>query len=449
MQDTMRSRPVSLYLHFPFCVRKCRYCDFLSGPATEETIEKYVKLLCREIELRAAELNELPQLRFTDLNDSIPHRATETNTPPAPVPAQGRPIDTIFIGGGTPSLMTPAQMNMVMQALRKSFRVEEGAEISMEMNPGTADREKLLAFRRAGINRLSIGVQSFDDGELKLLGRIHTADQAREIFREARAAGFDNINIDLMSALPGQKIATWEKTLREAVELGPEHISAYSLIIEEGTPFATMKLPDLPSEDEDREMYHFTKKFLAENGYRRYEISNYAREGFECRHNCGYWTGHEYLGLGLGASSDMGSRFPCRLSVRQDDDLPSENPADATNPESPEISPYGERFRNPSDMEAYRKAVREGCDPEQMRCERQVMTREDRMEEFMFLGLRMADGVSEDEFEARFGEKPEDRYGPVLEKHLAQGVIRRANRRIALTEFGMDVANYVMADYLL
>jgi oxygen-independent coproporphyrinogen-3 oxidase len=168
-------------------------------------------------------------------------------------------------------------------------------------------------------------------------------------------------------------------------------------------------------------MYHFTKKFLAENGYRRYEISNYAREGFECRHNCGYWTGHEYLGLGLGASSDMGSR----------------------------ISPCGERFRNPSDMEAYRKAVREGCDPAQMRCERQVMTREDRMEEFMFLGLRMADGVSEDEFEARFGEKPEDRYGPVLEKHLAQGVIRRANRRIALTEFGMDVANYVMADYLL
>ena len=421
VQDTMRRRPVSLYLHFPFCVRKCRYCDFLSGPATEETIEEYVKLLCREIELRAAELNELPQLRFTDLNDSIPHRATETNTPPAPVPAQGRPIDTIFIGGGTPSLMTPVQMNMVMQALRKSFRIEEGAETSMEMNPSTADREKLLAFRRAGINRLSIGVQSFDDGVLKLLGRIHTADQAREIFREARAAGFDNINIDLMSALPGQKIATWEKTLCEAVELGPEHISAYSLIIEEGTPFATMKLPDLPSEDEDREMYHFTKKFLAENGYRRYEISNYAREGFECRHNCGYWTGHEYLGLGLGASSDMGSR----------------------------ISPCGERFRNPSDMEAYRSAVREGCDPAQMCCERQVMTREDRMEEFMFLGLRMADGVSEDEFEARFGEKPEDRYGPVLEKHLAQGVIRRANRRIALTEFGMDVANYVMADYLL
>ena len=399
MQNTMRRRPVSLYLHFPFCVRKCRYCDFLSGPATEETIEEYVKLLCREIE----------------------QRATETSTSPAPVPAQVRPIDTIFIGGGTPSLMTPAQMNMVMQALRKSFRIEEGAEISMEMNPGTADREKLLAFRRAGINRLSIGVQSFDDGELKLLGRIHTADQAREIFREARAAGFDNINIDLMSALPGQKIATWEKTLREAVELGPEHISAYSLIIEAGTPFATMKLPDLPSEDEDREMYHFTKKFLAENGYRRYEISNYAREGFECRHNCGYWTGHEYLGLGLGASSDMGSRIP----------------------------PCGERFRNPSDMEAYRKAVREGCDPAQMRCERQVMTREDRMEEFMFLGLRMADGVSEDEFEARFGEKPEDRYGPVLEKHLAQGVIRHANRRIALTEFGMDVANYVMADYLL
>ena len=214
MYGNKRIRPVSLYLHFPFCVRKCRYCDFLSGPATEESINEYVKLLCREIESRAVEVTD-------------------------PCEAEGakRTIDTVFIGGGTPSLMTPAQLHMVMDALEKSFRIEDDAEISMEMNPGTADREKLHAFRSAGINRLSIGVQSFDDGELKLLGRIHTADQAREIFREARKAGFYNINIDLMSALPGQKTAAWERTLREAAELGPDHISAYSLIIEEGTPF--------------------------------------------------------------------------------------------------------------------------------------------------------------------------------------------------------------------
>ena len=398
MYGNKRIRPVSLYLHFPFCVRKCRYCDFLSGPATEESINEYVKLLCREIESRAVEVTD-------------------------PCEAEGakRTIDTVFIGGGTPSLMTPAQLHMVMDALEKSFRIEDDAEISMEMNPGTADREKLHAFRSAGINRLSIGVQSFDDGELKLLGRIHTADQAWEIFREARKAGFYNINIDLMSALPGQKTAAWKRTLREAAELGPDHISAYSLIIEEGTPFASMELPDLPSEEEDREMYHFTKDFLAKNGYRRYEISNYAREGFECRHNCGYWTGHEYLGLGLGAASDLAG---------------------------PGSSLYGERFRNPSDMDAYSSAVRGGCAQDLMRCERRVMTREDRMEEFMFLGLRMADGVSLKEFEDRFGEKAEARFGPVLKRHQAQGVIRLADR-IALTEYGMDVANYVMADYLL
>ena len=430
MYENMRMRPVSLYLHFPFCVRKCRYCDFLSGPATQEAINEYVGILCREIELRAAEVSG--SLPVNDRKKAV----SPDQRGPFESEKPGRLTDTIFIGGGTPSLMTPDQIRRVMNALKKSYRIADDAEISMEMNPGTADRDKLLAFRRAGINRLSLGVQSFDNEELKLLGRIHTAEEAREIFREARSAGFQNINIDLMSALPGQKMESWEKTLREAVKLGPEHISAYSLIIEEGTPFASMELPDLPSEDEDREMYHFTKAFLAKNGYRRYEISNYAREGFECRHNCGYWTGHEYLGLGLGASSDLSGPAP------------SSGPEASSDLSALKTSVYGERFRNPSNMKAYAEAVRGGCAPSLMRCERQVMTREDRMEEFMFLGLRMAEGVSEEEFEARFGEKLKDRFGTVLEKHLSQGVISVTDR-IALTEFGMDVANYVMADYLL
>ena len=391
-----RSGPVSLYLHFPFCERKCRYCDFLSGPASADAREEYVKTLCREIQLRAPE--------FTG------------------------PVDTVFIGGGTPSLMTPGQADRVLGAIFNNYEVAGDAEISMEVNPGTADEQKLRAYRAAGINRLSIGVQSFDDAELQLLGRIHSADQAQAIYEAARAAGFESINLDLMSALPGQRFETWEKTLRTAVQLAPEHLSAYSLIIEEGTPFAKMKLPPLPGEDEDRRMYHFTRQFLAENGYRRYEISNYAREGFECRHNCGYWTGHQYLGLGLGASSDLGA----------------------------------ERFHNPTDMRTYKEAVL-GMIPADLtglaglRCERQILTADDRMEEFMFLGLRMTDGVSEREFERRFGLPLEEKFRDVVNKHLAQKVLCRlpdeklpqTDTRLALTEYGLDVANYVMADYIL
>ena len=388
--------PVSLYLHFPFCERKCRYCDFLSGPASADAREEYVKILCREIRLRAVEVTD--------------------------------PVDTIFIGGGTPSLMTPSQLSRVMGEIFSFYDVADGAEISMEVNPGTADVEKLRGFRSAGINRLSIGVQSFDDAELQLLGRIHTADQARSIFSQARDAGFSNINLDLMSALPGQTFETWTKTLGEAVRLQPEHLSAYSLIIEEGTPFASMKLPDLPSDEEDRKMYHFTKSFLGENGFHRYEISNYAREGYACRHNCGYWTGHQYLGLGLGASSDLGP----------------------------------ERFHNPKDMSSYRDAVLDGIPDDLtqlagLRCERQSMTAEDRMEEFMFLGLRMTNGVSEREFAERFGVSLESVFGDILHKHLSHKLIERipaeaagpGDARIALTDYGMDVANYVMADYIL
>ena len=403
MSDDYRSGPVSVYLHFPFCIRKCRYCDFLSGPAGEEEREEYISLLCREIKLRAGELLS-----------------------PA---GTALPVDTIFVGGGTPSLMTPAQAFRVMDAVRSSYSVCDDAEISMEVNPGTADAEKLAAFKEAGFNRLSIGVQSFDDAELRLLGRIHTAAQARKVFEAARSAGFENVNLDLMSGLPGQNMEAWSRTLKEAVSLQPEHLSAYSLIIEEGTPFSSMldagKLPDLPSEEEDRRIYHFTKQFLAENGYLRYEISNYAREGYECRHNCGYWTGHAYLGMGLGSSSYLGE----------------------------------ERFRNPNKMDVYLNAINAGNLPA-LRCERQILTADDKMEEFMFLGLRMAEGISEREFERRFGVRLEDKFGDVLRRHLAQKVIRRISStgdstdgrndiRIALTEYGMDVANYVMADYML
>ena len=392
-------RKISIYIHIPFCIRKCLYCDFLSAPSTPDCIEQYVRALETEI-------------RFSpDLNG-----LTGAERPDDPEIQ----VDTVFLGGGTPSLLTSDQLERILTAVRESYRVQDGAEISMEVNPGTADLERLQAYRGAGINRLSIGVQSVDDAELALLGRIHRAGQAEKIFREARRAGFDNINIDLMSALPGQTADKWEQNLRIVCEWGPEHISAYSLIIEEGTPFAEMDLLPLPSEEEDRLMYHRTQTVLAEYGYQRYEISNYARPGRACRHNCGYWTGHEYLGLGLGASSLIGDR----------------------------------RFKVTASMPEYLRRIRladSGVinDPAHYYEEIQQLTLRDRMEEFMFLGLRLTEGVSEAEFRRRFGNPVDEVYGPVLARHTGAGLLERTGDRIRLTEKGLDLANYVMSDFLL
>ena len=392
-------RKISIYIHIPFCIRKCLYCDFLSAPSTPDCIEQYVRALEAEI-------------RFSpDLNG-----LTGAEIPDDPEIQ----VDTVFLGGGTPSLLTPDQLERILTAVRKSYRVQDGAEISMEVNPGTADLERLQAYRGAGINRLSIGVQSVDDAELALLGRIHRAGQAEKIFREARRAGFDNINIDLMSALPGQTADKWEQNLRTVCEWGPDHISAYSLIIEEGTPFAEMDLPPLPSEEEDRLMYHRTQTVLAEYGYQRYEISNYARPGRACRHNCGYWTGHEYLGLGLGASSLIGDR----------------------------------RFKVTASMPEYLRRIRQAAsgeikDPAHYYEEIQQLTLPDRMEEFMFLGLRMTEGLSEAEFRRRFGNPVDAVYGPLLARHTDGGLLERTGDRIRLTEKGLDLANYVMSDFIL
>ncbi|MGX8686821.1 MAG: radical SAM family heme chaperone HemW [bacterium] len=373
-------RSLSLYIHFPFCVRKCRYCDFLSGPADHAAREAYLRALEREISL-------VPEF------------------------IAGRPVRTLFFGGGTPSLMEEGQLQSLMEALRSRFTLDEDAEISMEVNPGTADLKKLKAFREQGINRLSIGVQSFCDGELSLLGRIHRAEDAVRIFYEARQAGFDNINLDLMSALPGQSTESWRESLEMACRLGPEHISAYSLIIEEGTPFASMDLPPLPDEDEDRQMYHETGEILSSCGYERYEISNYARPGYACRHNCVYWTCRDYLGLGLGASSLIGnSRFDC---IRSMQDYLS--------------APAWEDFHE----------------------EKTLLTVEDRMEEFMFLGLRMTGGIRPADFEERFHASFDQIYGKTAGRHVEEGLLAWEGGRLFLTERGLDLANYVMSDYIL
>ena len=388
----MKSREkLELYVHIPFCARKCEYCDFLSGVAPEGVHRQYTDKLIEEIQLQSA--------RYRDYM-----------------------VSTIFIGGGTPSILRAEYMEAVMDAIRQGFEVEEDAEITIEVNPGTVDSLKLDAYRRAGINRISLGLQSADNDELKSLGRIHTYEAFLKSYQRVRIAGFTNVNVDLMSALPGQTCASWEKTLKKVLMLKPEHISAYSLIIEEGTPFYTYYGPKanpleynrcpLPDEELERWMYYKTKEILKQHGYERYEISNYAKPGYECRHNIGYWTGVEYLGLGLGSSSYI----------------------------------KGERFCNESDLKTYLDRC---SDEENLRQELEILSLQEKMEEFMFLGLRMMDGVSGSEFVGRFGQNMWNVYKDVIEKLAEQGLLEIKSPSIRLTEKGIDVSNYVLSQFLL
>lgn len=373
---------LELYVHIPFCVKKCSYCDFLSFPQGEEVKRKYVDKLLEEIRLVSGGYGD--------------HR-----------------VPSVFVGGGTPSVLPGAWIEEIFAYLRKYFNIEETAEISLEANPGTISEEKLGAYRRAGINRLSLGLQSSSDRELKALGRIHTYGEFLESFRLARAAGFQNINVDLMCALPGQTVEGFMKTLEKTADLNPEHISAYSLIVEEGTPFYEIYGEGrgtglLPDEEEERQMYHKTREFLSSRGYERYEISNYAKKGRECRHNVGYWTGVPYLGLGLGASSYVNGR----------------------------------RFRNESDLEKYLNET------PGKRLDEEILTPEDMQEEFFFVGLRMVQGVSLKQFEETFGVTAEEVYPGLMERFVREGAALLEEGRFKLTEYGMDVSNYIMEKFL-
>ena len=379
MKNRKENSPVEIYIHIPFCIRKCDYCDFLSGPSGPKEQADYVQALLREIQ--AVEEGE------------------------------GRSVSSIFIGGGTPSVLDERLLGDILKEIRNRFKVEEDAEITIEVNPGTANIGKLQAYREMGINRLSIGLQSPQDRELKILGRIHNYGQFLEIYQEARTVGFDNINIDLMSAIPDQTYEGWAKNLRTAAELEPEHISAYSLIVEEGTPFAARKL-NLPDEDTEYNMYEATAQILKEYGFEQYEISNYARKGRECRHNVGYWTRQDYLGFGLGASSLYGK----------------------------------ERFANTADMKKYLENSR---NPEKIREKEPSLTREDEMSEFMFLGLRMTKGISKADFQKCFGCTIESVYGEVLEKYESMGLLLEQDGRIFLSREGIHVSNSIMAEFLL
>ena len=378
----MKNKFLGLYLHIPFCVKKCAYCDFLSFPADDFVKRAYTRALIREIETVGREM-------------------------------KGRGADTVFIGGGTPTALPTDCLRDIFKALQDHFNILENAEITMEMNPGT-DREELDDVIGNYVNRISLGLQSMNDKELEMLGRIHRRDDFLKSYEHVRRLGIQNINIDLMSALPGQNLKSWLKTLTEVTTLQSQHISAYSLIIEEGTPFYELnqkKALALPDEDSEREMYEQTENVLKKAGYHRYEISNYAKNGYESRHNKKYWTGDDYLGLGLGASSLLNE----------------------------------ERWHNTADMADY---IKESGNTEILREDVQKLTRKDQMEEFMFLGLRLMKGVSLTEFKERFGKSMEEVYGSVLKKLIGQNLLIKEKDRIALTKRGIDVSNQVMSEFL-
>lgn len=377
-------KTMGLYVHIPFCKRKCLYCDFPSYGNMEGKYEEYVSALEMEIENRGRD-------------------------------CEGRQVSSIFFGGGTPTVLSKEMLARLMRKIKEVFSVLEDAEITIEANPGTIDKEKGMALKKMGFNRLSMGVQAWQNRLLSTLGRIHTIEEFQRNFQNAREAGFQNINVDLMFALPTQTFEDWKETLARITEMNPEHISAYSLIIEEGTPFYdAFEKGDLKEigEDLDRLMYHYAISFLGDRGYKQYEISNFAKKGKESRHNQVYWETEPYLGLGLGAHSFFN----------------------------------GTRFHNTYDMEKYIFANGELSILEE---EKVLVTKKDEMEEFMFLGLRMTNGVSYERFSKRFDLDMKQIYEKAISTFLRDGLLKETKNGVALTSRGIDLSNQVFAGFLL
>lgn len=407
----MERKELELYVHIPFCMKKCLYCDFLSAPADEETQREYVEALLREI-------------RFFGERSS------------------DYVVSTIYIGGGTPSWLDEALMAKIMEEITHRFLLTKDAEITIECNPGTVTERKFQTYKKIGINRLSIGLQSVNEKELQLLGRVHTFDQFLKTYELARKTGFTNINVDLMSSLPGQTPKTFANTLQQVIRLHPEHISAYSLIIEKGTPFyetykfdavkqrAGMQTEFLPTEDEEYEIGKLTQVVLEKAGYHRYEVSNYAREGYACRHNIGYWRRTNYLGMGLGAASLLEN---IRYTNTSDLYRYIEESVDIKNVMVPVT------LVNQTTVSVPATNLSDTVD---------VIERNAQMEEFMFLGLRMTQGVLREDFERAFGMTIESVYGEVLQTLLQEGLLEKSEGRIFLTDRGMDLNSYVSSQFL-
>lgn len=374
---------IGLYIHIPFCRQKCLYCDFPSWAGQEDEMQGYVDALTKEIRNRSGEYSD-------------------------------RTVVSVFFGGGTPTTLSIPMLEQLMQALFENWNIAEDAEITTEANPGTLDREMTDALKKMGFNRLSMGVQAWQNRLLKDLGRIHTIESFQENYKAVREAGFANVNTDLMFALPNQTMEDWQETVKNMIAMKPEHISAYSLILEEGTPFYDKYEKgelEPAEEDLDREMYHWAVDYLAEMGYEQYEISNFAKKDRQSRHNRIYWEAEEYLGMGLGSHSYMN----------------------------------GERFHNIYDLQEYIKA---DGDVSLLKEDVEIITEEDALAEFMFLGLRLTEGVSFDRFRERFGQEMKNIYGRQIEELVKDGLLEEDEMGIRLTRRGVDISNFVFEKFL-
>ena len=402
----MAEKTMELYIHIPFCVKKCNYCDFLSFPANEDTQRAYMEALLREVAYYGGKCRDYC-------------------------------VTTVYIGGGTPTCLAEDALVRLMEAVCHAFAVKEDAEITIECNPGTVTERKLRMYRDAGINRISIGLQSANDDELRLLGRVHTYDQFLKTYDMARRSGFGNVNIDLINALPEQTAEGFSHTLQQVLRLKPEHLSVYSLMVEKGTPFydiykfdvvkqqAGLRTVSLPTEDEVYRITKVTERMLAEAGYRQYEISNFARPGFACRHNIGYWERENYLGLGLGAASLM---------------------------ENIRYSNIGELYPYMDESKRIREGLWQNETEElpatNMHASAERITRKAQIEEFMFLGLRLTEGITRERFAACFGVEIEALYEDVMRKLEGSGLLAKRAGHIFLTEKGRDLSNYALAQFL-
>lgn len=373
-----------LYIHIPFCRRKCHYCAFISDTPGENDLEEYPAFLLKELQLYASDAGT---------------------------------VASVYFGGGTPSLLQPAQLGSLLDGIAKLTGISTNAEITLEANPGTVDPVSLKGFRDAGINRLSLGIQSFDDYFLKCLGRIHTSDQSFQAFLDAREAGFNNISIDLIHSLPGQSLDQWRSELESAIKINPEHISVYGLTVEEGTPFANIYhplSPELADEDLSADMFELADHLLTGHGYEHYEIAGYAQPGYRSQHNSGYWLRDGYRGLGVAAHSFLRER-------------------------------NGVRFRNPETLEDYTRQVISG---QLERLDEQQLTQHDAMAEYMFLGLRLADGVDRHAFQHEFNLTLESVYGSETADLIRLGLLVSDKDSLTLTRRGIMISNQVFARFL-
>ncbi|WP_394870395.1 radical SAM family heme chaperone HemW [Clostridium butyricum] len=373
-------KEMSLYIHIPFCKQKCLYCDFPSYAGKESLINEYIRALNEEILRKCSKYK----------------------------------IASIFVGGGTPSYLNEINLESLLKTINL-LDFKDDFEFTIECNPGTLNEEKLVLMKNYNVNRISMGLQTTNDNILKEIGRIHSFEEFKKNYNQARKAGFKNINVDLMFGLPNQNMKDWKVSLEDVMSLEPDHISAYSLIIEEGTCFYNLYNNDklnIPNEEEERSMYLFTKGFLKDYGYNQYEISNYAKANKECFHNKVYWKCNEYLGLGVSASSFVDEK----------------------------------RFKNIDDIKIYIEKINNNEDVTE---EIHVNNINDDMEEFMFMGLRMIEGINLKIFKKRFGKDVFDIYDEVIKNNIKKGLLVVDSEKLYLSEKGIELSNYVMSDFIL